>query len=236
MATAQAQASLPCPYTANGVVETVAIIPYVRGYVLTHKVGARRLVGSVFGVRLKILQEAGTSLLIGWFSPMSLVLNPVFIVHALVRAIFLVKSPRQVAKVLKAAGLTPDGAMSVVSAGYGLAASMITADKRILPAEIAEAKAIGKTLFGDFTEDGFDAVLAQHASLPEPQALAGVLKGVLTVEQRRLIYEYLLKIASSDGEIASEERALLDQVELALGLDQPRSLPTPGSDTRAAAS
>jgi uncharacterized tellurite resistance protein B-like protein len=211
-----------CPYCQSGYLETVANLPYVRGYLLAVEVGRKKLVGCRSCVRTELLKETGKSALIGWFSPKALFLNPVFIVYGLGRSLFVRNNVEAVRKVLDEAGIPePTKPLDLVQIAYGLAASMIAADKKILPEEIALATDIGAKLFEDFDAAEFRKVVDNHNSLPQPAELAGLLRGALKDEGREVIFRYLAAIAHADGELSKEERALLGVVAQNLGFGAP---------------
>jgi len=218
-----------CPYCRTNNLETSAKLPYVRGFLLAVQHGHKQLVGCNPCVRSELLKESGKSALIGWFSPTAVILNPIFIVYGLGRALFVRTNLDAVRKVLKEAGIPePAKPLNVVQVAYSLAASMIAADKKILPEEIALASEIGTRILEGFDTAEFRKTVDNHKNLPEPAELAGLLREVLTEDGRVLVYRYLLAIAQADEEISQEENALLALVADKLGL-------TPAEGQKAAA-
>ncbi len=203
----------PCPYCGEASLEAAATLPYVRGYVLAFHFGSKKIVGCTKCVRLQLLKETGISSAIGWFSPTALVSNPFLLVYGLARTALVTRNPAAVRKQLSDAGIPePQGELSLVRIGYSLAASMIAADSRIEPEEVATAAEIGVQIFKDFDKAEFNKVVANHQNLPEPAELATLLSGVLTDDGKDAVYGFLLAIASSDDDLAKEERELLDVV------------------------
>lgn len=208
-----------CPYCRTNYLQTSAKLPYVRGFLLAVQHGHKRIVGCTPCVRSELLKETGKSALIGWFSPTALILNPIFIVYGLGRTLFVRTNLDAVRKVLKESGIPePAQPLNLVQTAYGLAASMIVADKKILPEEIALASEIGSRILDGFDDAEFRKTVDNHKKLPEPAELAGLLREVLTDEGKVLIYRYLLAIAQADEEVSAEERALLATVMDRLGL------------------
>ncbi len=216
---AQDYIAYKCPYCRVNYLETSAKLPYVRGLLLAVQHGHKTLVGCKSCVRTELLKESGKSALIGWFSPTAVVLNPIFIVYGLGRTLFVRTDLDAVRKVLKEAGIPePAEPLNLVQIAYSLAASMIAADKKILPEEIAIASDIGARLFENFDAAEFRKTVDNHENLPEPAELARLLREALSEESRIAIYRYLLAIAQADEEVSQEEGALLTVVANNLGL------------------
>jgi hypothetical protein len=216
---AQEHIAYKCPYCRVGYLETAARLPYVRGFLLAVQHGHKQLVGCKSCVRSELLKESGKSALIGWFSPTALILNPIFIVYGVGRSLFVRTNLDAVRKVLKEAGIQePTEPLKLVQIAYSLAASMIAADKKVLPEEIAVAAEIGARILDGFDADEFRKTVDNHKNLPEPAELAGLLRDVLTEEGKVLVYRYLAAIAHADQEVSAEEDALLATVARKLGL------------------
>lgn len=134
----QGEIDYPCPYCNRRNLQTRANVPYVRGLVLAYVIGAKRLVGCVQCVRGEIYKQQGTSLLVGWFSPVALVANPLFIAYGLMRSLYVAPNPTGVRRLLSEAGIPdPGDAVDVMKACYALAATMqIRADGKVDPAEM----------------------------------------------------------------------------------------------------
>ena len=88
----------PCPVCKKGPIETVVTAPYVRGFLLAYQIGSKKFVGCVGCARGELLKEVGLSLLVGWFSPTCIVLNPIFVIYNLVRSPFVSPSPPAIEK------------------------------------------------------------------------------------------------------------------------------------------
>ncbi len=203
----------PCPYCGDRSLETAVSLPYVRGYVLAFHFGSKKIIGCRSCVRKQVLKETGISGAIGWFSPTAMVSNPFLLAYGLARSAWVTRNPAAVRKQLANAGIPEvQGELSLVRIGYSLAASMIAADRKIEPQEVATAADIGSEIFRDFDKAEFNKVVANHKNLPEPAELAALLKGVLTDEGKDTVYGFLLAIASSDDDLAAEERELLEVV------------------------
>jgi len=208
-----------CPFCRVNYLETTAKLPYVRGFLLAVQHGHKQLVGCKSCVRAELVKESGKSALIGWFSPTALILNPIFIVYGIGRSLFVRTDLDAVRKVLKEAGIPePAEPLNLLKIAYSLAASMIAADKKILPEEIAVAAEIGSRILENFDEAEFRKTVDNHKNLPEPAELAGLLRQVLTDDGKALVYRYLVAIAQADTEVSKEERALLATVAHKLGL------------------
>jgi len=211
-----------CPYCHVNYLETSAKLPYVRGFLLAVQHGHKQLVGCKSCVRGELLKETLKSTFIGWFSPTALILNPIFIVYGLGRILFVRTNLESVRKVLREAGIPePAQPLNLLQIAYSLAASMIAADKKILPEEIALATEIGSRILDGFDPGEFRKTVDNYKTLPEPAELAGLLRDVLAHDGKVLVYRYLLAIAQADQEVSPEESALLAVVAEKLGLTAP---------------
>lgn len=208
-----------CPYVENRKLETVASVPYIRGFVLTGPIGTRKFAGSVRGVRAQILKETARSALLGWGSVLGLLLNPLFVLYGLFQALFVRRNLRKVREYLYDLSLPEDGPPDLVKVCYNLAASLIAADGVIDAQEITTAKSHGGMLFPDFDDSEFEKVVNNWRTLPDPRRMAGMIRSVLNLEQRAQVYDYLNRIAWADGEIHPDEEKMLERVARSMGLE-----------------
>lgn len=215
----QGEIDYPCPYCNRRNLQTRANVPYVRGMVIAYVVGAKRVVGCVPCVRSEIYKQQGLSLVIGWFSPVALVLNPLFISYGVVRGLFVGPNPNGVRDLLNEAGIPDPGEqVDVMRACYALAAAMINADGKVDPAELRTATELGSQLIPGFDATEFEAVVRGNRAPDDPFILAGLLRNVLSDDARQRVYDYLVAIANADGNVAKEEERLLDGVRVTLAL------------------
>jgi Zn-dependent protease with chaperone function/tellurite resistance protein len=110
----------------------------------------------------------------------------------------------------------------ILRATYALAAAMVGADGRVASEEIATAEAIGVRLLEDFDSVEFREVCNNLHELPDVIALAGILARVLKDEHKSIVLQYLSAIAGADGQVSPEERSLLEQISVTLGVEQTR--------------
>lgn len=214
-----------CPYCQEREIETVASVPYVRGLVLAYTVGVRKFMGCRKCVRRAIYKEVGTSSVLGWFSPTALVLNPVMLTYGAVRGLFVRADRAGVSRALEQAGIPEEGMeVDPLRVAYGLAASMIAADGKVEDEEVSVAIEIGRQLFTEFEVEEFFKVMKNHKALPGVAELAFLLAEILEENEKALVYQYLAEIAASDGHVADEEQAMLDQVRNNLGLTDSAAL------------
>lgn len=206
-------AQYTCPYCDERPLETVARVPYVRGYVVAYTVGYKKMIGCKKCVRKAIYKEAGKSGLLGWFSVTALFLNPVCISYGLVRGVFVGTNPKAVQKQLAAAGL-PASPQSVqpLQIAYGLAAAVIAADGKVEAEEVQVAIHHGSHLFHGFDPQWLHQAIGNHKDLPAPEDLAALLANILDDQAKSGVFHYLQSIAAADGNIAAEEQAVLDAV------------------------
>jgi len=215
----QGEIDYPCPYCNRRNLQTRANVPYVRGMVLAYVIGQKRLVGCVQCVRGEIYKQQGLSLLIGWFSPVALVANPLLITYGLIRGMFVFPNTVGVRSLLAEAGIPdPGDSVDVMKACYALAATMIRADGKVDPAEVETAVRLGGELIPGFDPAEFEAVVAGNRVPDDPFILAGLLRNVLSDDARQRVYDYLVAIANADGDLAREEERLLDGVRVTLAL------------------
>jgi uncharacterized tellurite resistance protein B-like protein len=116
----------------------------------------------------------------------------------------------------------------MIHATYSLAAAMLRSDGSVDLTERQTAERIGVEFFADFDASEF----REHCENPRERLnavqLSEALRNRLPAEQRRLIFRYLCAIALANGEIATDETALLNRIANAMGLD--RSAMGSGSD------
>lgn len=208
-----------CPYCNNRPLEAVATAPYVRGFVVVMLFGSKSFIGCVPCVRSRVLGEAGWSMLLGWFSPKSLIINPFLIAYNLFRGALVGANPSSVGKKLRALGL-PDqpSFVNVQAVGVALAASMILADGEVTEEEIATAEKAGDGVFEGFDEAGLRMILQHGKDIPPAEDLAAMLRNVLDNEGKSKVMVFLSEIAMADGNVSQEERDMLQRIAGALGV------------------
>ncbi|MEO1448197.1 MAG: TerB family tellurite resistance protein, partial [Bacteroidota bacterium] len=216
-----------CPYCHAAPIETVATAPYVRGYILAYSIGYKSYIGCVSCVRKKVLGEAGLSALVGWFSISALIVNPFLISYNLIQSAFVREKPEKVRAKLRELGIpeTPDhnDNLDLTQIGYSLAAAMVLADGKVDEAELRVAEEIGDKVFqGKFDEAAFRLVVNGHKEIPAIKDLATLLKDLLNEDGKQLVFRYLLAIASADGMVSPEEKALLHEVAVNMQVDMER--------------
>jgi len=210
-----------CPYCeTDRKIETTATAPYVRGFILAYSVGYKSYIGCVSCVKKKVFGEAGLSALVGWFSITSLIINPFMIIYNLIQGLFIKANPEKVKTKLGKMGipLNPQ-TLTVNQIGYVLAANMIAADGKIEPQELRVAEEAGEKIFDNFDEASLHVLLNDIKNLPPVQDTAKLLKNQIDQEEKVKIFKYLAAIAQSDGHVAAEEKAMLNNVAVAIDLD-----------------
>ena len=210
-----------CPYcTTDRKIETTATAPYVRGFLIAYSIGYKSYIGCVSCVKKKVLGEAGLSALVGWFSITSLFINPFMILYNLIQGIFIKANPEKVKNKLVKMGIPLNpSTLTFNQIGYVLAANMIAADGKIEPQELRVAEEAGEKIFDDFDEASLHVLLNDISNLPPVKDTAKMLKDQINQEEKVKIFKYLAAIAQSDGHIAAEEKAMLNDVALAIELD-----------------
>jgi Zn-dependent protease with chaperone function len=99
---------------------------------------------------------------------------------------------------------------AIVVAAFG--AHMVVADGKVEPEEIDQAEVIGVSLISEFDFIDFREFCHYPDSIPKLETLFEVSLNVST-EVKASIYDYLVKIANSDGDMSKEESSLLDTVK-----------------------
>ena len=210
--------TIRCPVCRERDIETVSTAPYVRGFVVAISFGTKGFIGCVPCVRGQLLQEAGLSALIGWWSITALFVNPFMIVINLGKAAFLQPDAKKVADALQRAGISAT-APDLAKVASALAAKMVLADGRVEASEMTTAEEIGKRIVPDFSVDDFRALVRDHKQLPDAMHLANLLSQAVAPEGCEVVCRYLLAIAAADGSIDDKEAALLTQIMMKLGVD-----------------
>ncbi|MFA7481642.1 MAG: TerB family tellurite resistance protein [Vulcanimicrobiota bacterium] len=219
-----------CPVCKNAELDTVVSAPYIRGMLLAYTFGTKRFVGCNRCVKKQLAKELGVSMVVGWFSLTSLLVNPVCILWNGARLPFLRANPRKVADLLAEFGIDtsePAARVDIPRVAASLAAAMVNADGKVGEDEILVAVEIGQKLFDGFDLELFRDVLLNSQSLPNPTQLASVLRDYLTEDGKVAVQKYLVAIAVADGSVAPQEIDILRNVSFAMGL-QPPDLSPPG--------
>ena len=208
-----------CPYCNQRPLEAVATAPYVRGFVVVMLFGSKSFIGCVPCVRSRVLGEAGWSMLLGWFSPKSLIINPFLIAYNLFRGVLVGANPKSVGKKMRELGL-PDkpSFVNVQAVGVALAASMILADGEVNEEEIVAAEKAGDGVFEGFDEAGLRMILQHGKDIPPAEDLAAMLRNVLDNDGKSKVMVFLSEIAMADGNVSQEERDMLQRIAGALGV------------------
>jgi uncharacterized tellurite resistance protein B-like protein len=98
---------------------------------------------------------------------------------------------------------------AVVIAAFG--AQMVVADGKVEPEEIDEAESIGRSLSAAFDYIDFREYCHYPDTIPALDKLLEASEGV-DDEGKSIIFDYMKKIAGSDGDISPEESSLLERV------------------------
>lgn len=115
-------------------------------------------------------------------------------------------------------GLMKNGAPDPLEIGYAFGAGMVVVDGRIDPDELYYTAQLGRELFPGFDGEEFEERCRRTPTPPTIGQLAPLLAETLDEAQRTRLFDFLLAISQSDGEVAPEEMALLRSVAKDLGL------------------
>lgn len=211
--------SYSCPTCEQARLDTIATMPYVRGFVVAYQIGTKKFIGCRSCVRKSIFKEVGLSAVIGWFSITALIINPFMLAYGVIRGVTVRPDEAAVRKALADAGIPLDeGGVDVLQIAYGLAAAMIAADGKIEASEVQAAIRIGSSLFEGFDPNALMRLLARPKSLPDPVDLAALLARVLDDGDKLMVYRYLEEIAGADGQVSADEAAMLQRVQQRLAV------------------
>lgn len=212
--------AVTCPRCRSSDIDTVTTAPYIRGFVLAYNYGTKRFVGCNPCVKKQLAGEVGLSLLTGWFSVTSLLVNPMCILWNTARLPFVKANPEQVEQLMRELGIDTHH-VDLARIAASLAATMVAADGKVEPQEVQAAVQIGTQLFQEFDAKLFNEVLENVKRLPSTTELAAMLTGVLDEPGRAALIEFLHAIASSDGNIDAAEIKELQEAANALGVALP---------------
>ncbi len=207
----------PCPVCTKNTIETVVTAPSIRGFLLAYQIRMQKVLACKGCARKALLGEAGKSAVIGWFSPTSLIVNPLFIVWNVARSPFVGNNPKGLAKAYQEIGVpAPGESVDIPQILYTMASAMISADGKIEQSEIDAADAIGRAILPEFDSEAFKQCITRFKSLPDIEQNARLLGNVLGDEGRHLVVAYLYQIALADGEVHKKEKNLLGKVATAI--------------------
>lgn len=116
-------------------------------------------------------------------------------------------------------GLMKNGEPDPLEIGYAFAAGMVVVDGRIDPDELYFTTKLGEDLFPGFDGEEFEARCRRTPTPPTIGQLAPLLAEVLDEARRTELFDFVLAVSQTDGEVAEAERALLRSVARDLGLE-----------------
>lgn len=207
-----------CPYCERRPVGAAASIPYVRGMVIQFKIGEKQSLGCAGCVRLNVFKETGLSLLIGWFSPIALILNPLFIAYGLVRGLLVFRNDESVRKVLRNRGLPVGDPSDAANVGSAIAITSLMVGKHVERREpISLATLTEAVAHKAYPEPAIMAILAREGvrSIPgfdagdldwcavswdrlaHPDFIARSTLRILPLSERQSVAAFLNGVASS---------------------------------------
>ena len=99
----------------------------------------------------------------------------------------------------------------MLNAIYHIASAMIYADGKIEKEEVQVAETIGKQIMPNFNSSSFREYINSEPKSDLFEKLISYFN-FMNTDSKKTIYDYLEKIANADGDMADEERKLLDLV------------------------
>lgn len=124
----RAEIPYPCPYCEKRAVAAVARIPFVRGTLLWVKFGDKLFLGCIGCVRGRIFQQAGISMLIGWFSPTAVLMNPIMILYSVLCALLVGMNRKKARAFLADQGFPIKAPGDVQRSSYALAMATLVGE------------------------------------------------------------------------------------------------------------
>ncbi|MES1202270.1 MAG: hypothetical protein ABUS57_12570 [Pseudomonadota bacterium] len=207
-----------CPYCSKRKIETVATIPFVRGMIIVAKYGDKQFAGCVGCVRTRILSEAGVSLLIGWFSPTALVMNPIFVIYGLGRGVFLGKDRKGVTRLLVEKGFPTGESNDVAQACYTLGVLMLSPDFDVVqappllplsplsgkksphfypsPEQMAAVRRVGQRVVPLFDGNEFEERAMGLSKIGSPRLVVQAMRRFMGIQDRQIVQSFLSELKS----------------------------------------
>jgi hypothetical protein len=196
-------------------VEACAKIPFVRGIVIWVRFGDKVVLGCVGCTRLEAYRQTGLSLLIGWFSPIAMIINPFMVAYGLVRGLFIQRNIPAARAALTNLGYPTGVAEDTPRACYALAVSLFSGvgqkegapnDNRevtmnigqYLSAEqMARVSEIGTRIVPGFDSTEFETYVTLAYGLEDPALLVNEMWRVIDMEKRLVISAFLSEVAAT---------------------------------------
>lgn len=208
--------AIACPYCTCRKIETAVSVPYVRGY----RIGTKTFVSCIRCARLNVLSEVVRSLVVGWFSALGVLVNPVFIVYNTIHTPFIGSNKEKARKIIRDLGIPDDYIdCDVTMLGYLLALSITRIGGKITRSQLNVACDMGAIVLPEFRKRDFLALVDHPGDLPDPQDVATQLATLLPMEGKEALLHYLWELAMADNEIQFEQCLLLEEVADCLDLD-----------------
>lgn len=208
-----------CPSCGQNNIQTAAVTPYIRGMILAHQYGRKVFIGCVPCVRKNIIREAGISSLIGWYSIVAIVLNPLFIIYNILQTPFINENNRKARMYLDAYGMGEDNNINITRCVYQLAISIIKIDGNTNENKLTTAITLGQETVPHFDKNEFLAQLEEaQEQKTSSQEISKLLSPVLQESSKTVVCSYLWKIALADGKVRENEEALIREFMTNMGL------------------
>lgn len=109
----------------------------------------------------------------------------------------------------------------VPTVAAALAASLSASDGVVTEEEKAVASTLGARFFRGFSSVMFETLLEGVTTLPPATELASTLRPFLKEDDKTLVMEYLVGVATADDKVEEAERRQLQEIASALGTALP---------------
>lgn len=229
-----AQTPIPyeCPSCKKRPMEAKATTPFVRGLIIWFRIGEKIYLGCVGCTRLAVFRETGLSLLIGWFSPFALVINPFMILYGLALGLFVGRNPAATRKYLQGKGLPTGSTGDLQRVCYALAIQMLdgewtkearemrsreralTRQENLSAGRMASVTEVGKRLVPGFEVSDFEWFAVTNP-LEHPLLIAQAAHRILPREEREIVGAFLAEVSTS-LEFSESRKATFEAIRRAL--------------------
>ena len=86
---------ITCPTCGRHPVESATKVWWVTGFILAFRISSQTIIGCRFCIRKILLLRVVKSLFTGWWSPRSIIINPISILYNLINALIPHKRPNK---------------------------------------------------------------------------------------------------------------------------------------------
>ncbi|WP_435359102.1 TerB family tellurite resistance protein [Haloarchaeobius sp. DFWS5] len=223
-----------CPQCGERPIEERATGVGLLGMLLAYRWRTESMVGCHKCNRRRLFGMAGKNVVLGWWSVITLFVNPFTITYNVGRGLYNAGPSNKLARALDTSGvdyewLTDRDAFDPVAHGENeltlrgllrLGTAVMLADGSLSHAEANTMRDAALQLFPDQSADRIEERIKQYAGeVTNADKVAAGLADMLTAEGRSLALVFAAQVATADGEVTDDERVLLGRIAEGLELD-----------------